>query len=804
MIKNYFKIALRSFAKKKMYSLINLLGLVLGISLFFLIAIWVKEEFSYDAFVPNQERVFRLETTTISPDGSNMEMSSVGWPVGEVLKNQYPEVEKLTYLKSWGAFMVKNQDMYINENILMADEHFFDVLGYNLENGNAKEALKSPYSVVISRQLASKYFGKENPVGKVLMVNDTVPYKVTGVLQELPKNSHLKFDGLVSFSTLCAMFPEDCKYEYVDGWFDINVYNYVLLKEGIDKKAFSLKIKDLVSNLGKESVKKTGFDSKLNLRSIADIYLHSGMSTAKGTVGSMKSVYFFAAIGIFILLIACLNFINLATARAMDRAKEVGIRKVLGVKRNALIFQFLTEALVACVGAGLLSLLVMVYTLPYFNEFSGKDFTFQELFSTTNLLLFTCLLVILSFLTGFYPALVLSNYQAITVLKGRFTHSSKGILLRKGLVAVQFIISITLIISTLLAIQQMKFMQSQPLGFDKENMVIIDMNELPWALRHEKVQALKGELLKKSNISRVSASTAIPGRVGWQGQFAYADGNTQGQGLVVEHIPVDYDYVKTVGLQLVAGRDFVPNSKADEGSSFLINEEAVKVFGWQTPENAIDKKLAVSGQNGKVIGVLKNYHQHGLQEKINPVVINVANYINLVALRYEGKNTNEVVAHIKQSWEKVFAGFSLTYRFLDEDFQRQYAQEEKLNKAFLFSAFLAIGIACLGLLGLITYTAEQRVKEIGIRKVLGASVLQITTLLSKDFLELVMIAFVIASPIAYYFMDKWLADFAYRITISWWIFAIAGLSAVLIALITVSWQSIKAALMNPVKSLRSE
>ncbi len=804
MFKNYFKIAFRSFANKKGYSFINLLGLVLGISLFFLIAFWAKEELSYDAFMPNSERVFRIETATISPDGNNMEMSSVGWPVGELLKKQYPEVEKLTYLKSWGAFMVKHQDTYINENVLMADEHFFDVLGYDLENGNTKEALKTPYSVVISKDLAAKYFGKDEAVGKILMVNDSIPYKVTGVLKDLPKNTHLNFDGLVSLSTLCAMYPEDCKYEYAEGWFDINVYNYVLLKEGTDSKSFSLKIKDLVSNFGKEAVKKTGFDSKLSLRPVTDIYLHSGMSTAKGTVGNIKSVYFFASIGIFILLIACLNFINLATARAMERAKEVGIKKVLGVQRKTLIFQFLMESFLMCMGAGVLSLLVISYVFPFFNEFSGKNSLFSELFTASNLLLFTAIILVLSLLAGFYPALVLSNYQAITVLKGNFTHSLQGILLRKGLVVVQFVISIALIISTLVAVQQMKFMQGQSLGFDKENKIVINMNELPWGLRNGKAELLKNELLRHSNIKQASASAAIPGRSGWQGQFANGEGNTQTQGIVVEHIPTDDNYVKTIGLQVVAGRDFVPNSKADEGVSFLINEESVKAFGWQTPENAIDKKLSVSGYQGKVVGVLKNYHQHGLQEKIKPVVINVAKAINVLAVRYEGKDAKTVIAHVEESWKKVFAGFSLTYRFLDEDFQRQYAKEEKLNKAFLIAAFLAIGIACLGLFGLATYTAEQKVKEIGIRKVLGASLFQITTLLSTDFLKLVSLAFVIASPIAYYFMDKWLADFAYRTPIAWWIFALAGVSAVLIALLTVSWQSIKAALANPVTSLRSE
>jgi putative ABC transport system permease protein len=556
MIQNYLKIAFRNLTKNKGYALINFLGLVLGITVFFLIAIWVKDELSYDTFIPNRERVFRIESTTISPDGNNMEMSSVGWPIGEVLKNQYPEIEKLTYMKSWAPLIIKNKDTYLSEIALGADEHFFEVLGYELERGNPQTALKEPFSLVVSKNLEEKYFGKENAMGKVLMVNDTVPYKITGVLKDLPKNSHLKFDALLSFSTTCAMYPEDCKYEYAEGWFDINVFNYILLKKEVDSKSFALKIKDLVSNLGKEKVKSTGFNSTLSLRPISEVYLHSGMSTGKGTVGSIQSVYFFIAIGVFILLIACLNFINLTTARAVERAKEVGIRKVLGVRREILIFQFLTESALMCVCAGLVSFLLVSYSFPFFNEFSGKNFVFNDLPTPSNLGLLAGILALLSLLTGFYPALVLSNYQAITVLKGKFTHSFQGVLLRKGLVVVQFSISICLIISTLIAVQQMNFMQSQSLGFDKENMLVVEMKELPWALRNSKSELLKSELLKHSNIKQVSASAAIPGRSGWEGQFAYGEGNTQGQGIIVEHIPSDDSYIKTIGLQVIAGYDF--------------------------------------------------------------------------------------------------------------------------------------------------------------------------------------------------------------------------------------------------------
>jgi putative ABC transport system permease protein len=579
---------------------------------------------------------------------------------------------------------------------------------------------------------------------------------------------------------------------------------YVLLKPHVNAQAFEAKIKNLVSKYGQKVVQETGFNATLQLRPVRDIYLHSGKSTAGGEIGNIRTVYLFATIGVFILLLACLNFINLSTARAVERAKEVGIKKVLGSGKNQLVRQFLTEAAVLCTGAALISLVVTTVALPLFNQFAGKNFTVGDLLSTESLLLLTVILAVLIPLTGFYPAWVLSNYQPISVLKGSFVHSVRGILLRKSLVVVQFAVSVCLIISTLVVWQQLRFMQNQSLGFDKDRVIVVDAGEVPYRLRQQQATAFKKELNNQSLVISVTAATAVPGRTGWEGQFAYGEGSTQSKGILVEHIPVDYDYVKTMGLQVITGRDFIADGKADSVQSYLINGTAAKAFGWETPEKAIGKKLAASGMNGQVIGVLKDYHQHGLQEAIRPVVLNVAPYINVFALRYKGNDAAEAVSQLKNTWQKLFPGYPLDYRFMDDDFQQQYAKEQKLTNAFTLAAALAIVIACLGLFGLATYAVETRTKEIGIRKVLGASVSQIAALLSKDFLKLVLIAFVIASPVAWYAMHQWLQDFAYRVGISWWIFASAGVLALLIALFTVSFQAIRAALANPVKSLRSE
>jgi putative ABC transport system permease protein len=602
---------------------------------------------------------------------------------------------------------------------------------------------------------------------------------------------------------VCAMFPADCKYEYSEGWFDLNVYNYVRLKAGTNVKAFGQKIAGLVGARGAEAVKKTGLNYTMHLRPVTDIYLRSGMSTAEGPVGSVRSVYFFGAIGALILLIAGFNFINLATARAVERAKEVGVRKVLGSQRRALVAQFLTEALLVCAGAGGLALVVASSALPLFNDFAGEQFSLGQLWSGGHLALLVGLVLGVALLTGLYPALVLSGYEPVTVLKGRFAHSAKGVWLRQGLVVVQLCISLGLIISTLAVALQMRHLQLQPLGFDEDRVLVVDLEGLPWRLANGKSELLTSELRRQPNVQSASATAATPGRSGWDGQLAKAEGATQDQGLLVEHIPVDAHYLPTLGLQVVAGRGFRPGSQADESVAFVINETACRAFGWATPAEAVNKKLSVSGVNGQVIGVVRNYHQHGLQKQIKPVVFNVMAAYGSVAVRYQGE-AKAALAQLEATWLKVFPNFTFQYYFLDQDFQRQYAKEEKLNRAFTGAAGLAIGLALLGLLGLSTYTVRQKVKEIGIRKVLGASRWQVTSLLTRGLLRLIGVALALVAPLAYYLLNRWLADFAYRTPLPWWLFAGAGGLVVALTLLSVGWQSLRAAQANPVNSLRSE
>jgi putative ABC transport system permease protein len=803
MFKTYFKIAWRTALRNRTFTAISLGSLVLGITLFFLISLWVKDEMGYDAQFASQQQVCRLEGDMVRPDGKVSKTSSVGWPVGNTLKAQYPEIENLTYLRDWRPIVKLNEARFY-EDAMYADEQFFSVFGYQLQEGNPAIALKLPYSVVITQDVKEKYFGKGEALGKVLMVNDTVPYNVTGVFAELPAASHLRFDMIGSFASICSLDPGMCEKEFADGWFDINVYNYVRLSKNTTPAAATAKIKNLVQVAGKEAVAEKGFKVNLSLRSVKDIYLYSGMPTGQGTVGNFKTIKLFLAIGIFILLIACLNFINLSTARSMERAKEIGIQKVLGNDRKRLILQFLTEAAVLCTIAAIFSMLLMIALLQAFNNFSGKSFTIFSLFTLENGLLLSGIIVVLVPLAGFYPAWVLSSFKPIKVLKGNFAHTTSGTLLRKSLVVLQFVISAGFIMCTLIMWKQMNYMRDQDLGFDKNNMLVIDAVKVPWTLRHEKAGVFKSELLHKSGITQMTAAGAVPGRSGWAGQFAYPEGKTKEQATIVEYIATDQDYVKTIGLPLVAGRDFLPNSEADVKEAFIINEAAVKIFGWGSAQNALGKKLSSSGKDGIVVGVLKDYHQHGLQTIINPVVLSPVEFYNLFAMRYQGISPAQAVANVKAVWDDVYKGYPLEYRFMDEDFQRQYSKENKLRSFFDIAAILSIVIGCLGLLGLIMYTTRKRVREIGIRKVLGAGIGGIVALLSVDFLKLVVIAIVLAIPIAWWAMHNWLQGFAYRTQISWQVFAVSAAAALFIAMFTISFQAIRAALMNPVKSLGSE
>lgn len=803
MLKNYIKIAWRNALKNRSNSVISLISLTLGLIFFFLITLWVKDELSYDKGFKSPEQICRVETNLVLKDGTASSLPTVGWPVGRAMQNNYPDIESLTYMVNWSP-IIKFKGTKFYETAFYGDNNFFRVFGYELAEGSSEKALLEPFSLVISQSMKQKYFGNGEALGKVLMINDTIPYKITGVFKNVKEPSHLHFDMIGSFASYCSLRPKDCDREFTSGWYDVNVYNYVKLKKGVTAEGLTAKVRNLVLRDGKEAVAATGMKSTLLLRPVSEIYLYSNMPTGAGTSGNIKMLRLFVLIGFFILVIACLNFINLTTARSLERAKEIGIKKVLGSGKNQLILQFLTESALMCLLASAISIIIVIFLLPAFNHFTGKTVTLTEFLSIGNAVLFIGIIILLIPLAGFYPALVLSSYEPIKVLKGVFTHSKSGVLLRKVLVITQFGISVAFILSTAVIWKQMVFMQTQNLGFDKDKVVLVNTNKVPRRLIFNNAQAFKTALRARAGIVSTTACAAVPGRTGWDAQFAYPEGRSKEQGSIVEYIPVDNDYVKTLGLKIAAGRTFQPESADDQKDNFVINEAAVKSFGWSKAEAAIGKKLNTSGKDGRVIGVLKDYHQHGLQEEIKPVVLGVDRYAQVFAVRYEGSNATQAIASIKQAWGQIFVGYPFDYKFMDDDFQAQYKKEENFKSLFELAALLSISIAGMGLLGLAIFTAQKRIKEIGVRKVLGASVFSITLMLSKDFIKLVLVSVVIASPLAWYEMNNWLQGFAYKSVISWWIFPLVGFIAVFIALATIIFQAIKAALVNPVNSLKSE
>jgi len=804
MLKSYFKTAWRSLWRQKVFSFINITGLGVGLSCCLLIVLFIRDELAFDKFHTHKGRIYRVlsEISKIGEKSGSVNITN-GWPLGRFMKEKYPEVEEMVYMRQ-PQYPIKHNGQYFFENIISADESLFRVFSFPLLKGNPKTALAQPNTLVLTEKMARKYFGSTEAVGQTLMLNDTLPFQVTGVVKDVPKQSHIQFDILVSFATFKANNPDFYENQ---GWFDLNMYNYVLLREGTDVAAFEKKVSGMAMQEAGKFYNGFGYDCKVLLQPFSDVYLQTAkIGNGLGPSTNINYMYMLGVIAIFILLIACINFMNLATARSVKRAKEVGVRKVIGSSKGALVRQFLTESFLTCFLAFVLAIELAVLAIPYFNELSGKSIAFTDLLSTDLLLILLGLLVVVSILAGLYPAFVLANFRPIQVLKGTFAGAG-GVTLRQGLVVFQFAISCALILATVVVTRQLRYMQKQDLGFNKEQVLVIDAALTSFDPGNGKYRALKQALAAHATVKSVAAGLAVPGRSGWGGQLVIPEGKLKEQMLSVEYLAADEDFVQTLGLQLLAGRSFSADFRSDKGSALLLNEAAVKEMDFGTPAQAIGKHIdSPSGfPKGIVVGVVKDYHQHGLQEKIRPVVFDFnPSVFQTYAIRMQPSNVPATLAHVQKVCDQFFNGYKADYFFLDEDFARQYQQETRLAKIFATFSCLSIFIACLGLFGLVAFTTVQRTKEIGIRKVLGASVSNIMVLLAKDFMKLVMLANVIAWPLAWWGMNKWLQDFAYRTQISWWIFALTGGVALLITLFTVGMQAFKAAAANPVHALKNE
>ena len=660
--------------------------------------------------------------------------------------------------------------------------------------GDPQKALTDPLSIVLSETTSKKYFGSEDPIGQTLLLRgDNQIVKVTGIMKDIPGNSHFKADVIVSMITRTQLFNPGRDSQ----WGNFGFYSYLLLKKGTDPQRLQAKFPAfLTRHNGKEQEESQMFYT-LTLEPLKEVYLQSKRESPDK--GSMSNVYIFSVIAIFILIIACINFINLTTARASERAKEVGIRKVVGAAKSRLITQFLGESVLICVLAFLLAILLCTLLLPQFNQLAGKTIS-EGIFKNSNYIVMLFLISAAIGLTaGIYPALVLSGFQPITVLKGRFASGKKGISLRQGLVVSQFTVSIILIAGTIVVYKQLHYMRSRDLGFAKDQMLVMDY------YYDRNIQSLKNEIKTIPSVLSVSTSSSIPGM---GNNIAYSQVENKAGEMQIANMDVyftDFDFLKQFKVGMVAGRTFSPDMPTDSTQAMIINEEAVKSFGYTSPDDIIGKRFSQWGREGKIIGVIKNFNFQSLHQDIKPLSIRVEpENFHIISMKVAAANLPATIAAVEKKWKAAIPNRPFSYFFVDEAFDRQYRTEERFGNLFLDFAILAIFISCLGLLGLASYSTTQRTKEIGIRKVMGASVGNIAGLLSKDFLKLVLVAIVIALPVAWFAMNRWLQDFAYRSTIPWWIFLVTGIIATLIALITISFQAIKAAIANPVKSLRTE
>jgi putative ABC transport system permease protein len=805
MIRNYFKIAFRNLAKNKTYAGINIFGLALGLATCLLIILYISDELSFDKHHKDPDRLFRVAISSKLED-----WSAAAGPVAAGLKNDFPEVEAAArILKFPGVekMLLKyrqgtTEKQFYEPNGYYADSTLFDIFSYDFKYGNAKTALNRPNTLVLSETVADKLFGNVDPTGKSIKIGlffGDFDYTISGVFKDNHK-SHVDAHMLLSMqNTDLGGWAAQQK-----NWATNNLFHtYIKLKQGADVQSFEAKLPAFMNRNAAADLKALGITKKLFLQAVPDIYLTSAIGNELSVNGSMTYLYIFGSIAAFLLLIACINFMNLSTARSEKRAREVGIRKVMGAFRESLVSQFLGESLVMAVFALVLAIALIQLFLPVFNDLTDKHLSILQ---HANFLVWMAGITLgTGLFAGLYPAFYLSSFKPISVLKGKLINSISVVAIRKGLVVFQFTISIILILGAVVIWQQLSFVQNQNLGFNKEQKIVIPLKNNETA---NNFKVLKDEMLANPHIASVSSGSSHPGIETVEDLLFYTENKSINEAVDIHFATVEDDYIETLGFKMISGRPFSESFKADS-NSIILNEAAVQELGYNA-QTAIGKNVYFDLNSRKnsmqIVGVVKNFNFESLHRAIKPYALttSITDKHRYLIANVKTTDFTGLVASLEQSWNKLNPGTPFSYSFLDEDFQKRYDKELRTSHIVIYFTLIAIVIACLGLFGLATFSAAQRTKEIGIRKVLGASVMSITGMLSREFLLLILIAILIASPVAWYGMRRWLQDFAYQVDIEWWVFALSGLVALLVALLTVSYQSIKAALMNPVKSLRSE
>ena len=807
MLKNYLKIAFRNLIKHKAYSAINIAGLAIGIACFMIILLYIGHELSYDKFHKNAEQIYRV-VTKIEFENRVYETTQSPAPMASALVQDFPEVLNAVriYSISWHRNFLRYKDkLFYEDRFFYVDSSFFEIFSFPLIQGNPETALQEPNSLVLTERAARKYFGEDNPLGKILTLNNSEDYKVTGVLKNIPQNSHFKFEFMASLS------PEIVNASW--SWQANNYKTYILLRKNsssqeLEKKLPSFGEKYLAGEIesldpeAQKEIKRIQPVFTYLLQSLTGIHFYSHLLDEFEANSDITNVYIFSFLALLILLIACVNFMNLSTARSTMRAKEVGLRKVIGAKRSQLIIQFLGESFIVTTLAALISVVLLEVFLPYFNKIAGTQIKFSFVHNPSTLFMILGVVFIVGLISGSYPAFFISSFIPIRVLKGALSSGRKGFFFRNIFVLFQFAVSIGMIFGFLIVDEQLNFIRNRKLGFEKDNIVVVS---LPDGVSRQKYEVLKNEFLKSPQVIHAAASSYVPGGERISNNPFIPQGFRRDQALGCQTLKVDHDFIKTYGIELAEGRDFSKDIISDKTEAFVVNEAFVRRLGWETAvgkgiewDYSIDRK-------GIIIGVISDFHFMSLHQKIEPLVLHIyEREFKYLSVLVRTQNISETINLLKNAWAKIRPNIPFEYYFLDDNFNNLYKSEQRLSKIFNYFSLFAICIACLGLFGLASFHTERRTKEIGIRKVLGASVANITVMLSREFTKWVLVANIIAWPVAYFAMSRWLRNFAYRISIEWWMFFLAAVFVLVVALCTIGFQVAKAALSNPSESLRYE
>ncbi|MCF3107482.1 ABC transporter permease [Niabella sp. CC-SYL272] len=807
MIRNYFKTAWRNLLRGKMFSVINIVGLAAGLAVCILITLFVKDELSYDRYNKKIDRIYRVNTD-IQLNGSRFHDNTTPAPMAIALKNDFPQIEQATRLRNAsGLLLKKGTETLAEQHAFGADANLFDVFTLPMLKGDPHTALLEPHTMVLSESAAEKYFNTTDIIGKTILTNNTTPYRITGVIKNTPAAAHLHFDVVFSLAG-----DENLRQ---DTWLSNNYNTYVLVKKGVTPETMNAYLQATARKYAEPQIQQVLHSSFKDFEGKGDyfryysipldrIHLYSTLNTEIEPQGNIQYVYVFSIIGIFILIIACVNFMNLATARSSRRAREVGVRKVLGSNRRGLILQFLSESILTCFISLVLAVMIAVLSLHYFNGITGKAIPASGVLSVWLIPVYLLIVLVIGLLAGIYPAFYLSGFNPVRVLKGRV--GLKGSWLRNGLVVFQFSIAVFLIIGVLVIYAQLNYIREKDTGYNREQVLVL---KNAYALGDHAI-AFKNEVLKIPGVTAATRSSAVPTlQLGDWNRNAYSrDASFSAvQSVTLGDWQVDADFLHTMGMRLVAGRNFAPEFASDSGA-VLLNETAARMLGYSDPvkEAIYDIGDDSTITRHPIIGVVKDFSTGSMRYKTEPVILRLSRYGDRFSFRIKSGDIRGVVNQIKQKYQAMdkMAGQPFLYSFMDDDFNALYKSEQRTGTIFIAFAIFAIGIACMGLFGLVSYATEQRMRELGIRKVLGAGLFNIVGLLSGDFLKLIAASLFIAFPLGGFLMHQWLRDFAYRTRIGWWFFAASGLVALLVAGGTIATQVIRAARMNPVKSLRSE